>query len=286
MTTREQIASTLKGRVFLLMDRPDGSKYNRMFNTALMTLIILNVVAVILETVQSIYDAYETAFFIFDTFSIVVFSIEYILRLWTCTAVERFKGRYVGRLKYIFTPMAIVDLIAILPSLVPLFIDMDLRVLRAMRLFRLVRLLKLARYSLAIRTLVKVGREKKPELIVVFSFGLVLITASASIMYFAEHDAQPEKFSSIPRTMWWAVATLTTVGYGDVYPITNLGRFLGAVIACIGVGLFALPAAILSSGFTSIKDLENEDQTKSGEDEICPTCGAKRTPQKKLDKVA
>lgn len=199
-----------------------------------------------------------------------VFTIEYILRLWTCTADDRFRSPIKGRIRFAATPLALVDLMAILPfylEIIMLIRALDLRFIRALRLFRLFRLFKMGRYSEALKTLGNVLKQKKEELfITVFAILILLITAS-SLMYFVEKDAQPEAFSSILAAMWWGVSTLTTVGYGDIYPITAIGKFLGALIALLGIGMFALPAGILASGFAE------EMQKKRGKRRICPHCG-------------
>lgn len=141
-----------------------------------------------------------------------------------------------------------------------MFWGVDLRMLRVIRLFRLLRILKLVRYSKAQDTLQRVMILKKPELVVTFSIGFVLLIFSSSAMYILENAAQPEKFSSIPATMWWAIATLTTIGYGDMYPMTEFGKFMGSIIAIIGVGLFALPAAIIASGLNELGLINNQTE--------------------------
>ncbi|GAA4334365.1 hypothetical protein GCM10023184_28350 [Flaviaesturariibacter amylovorans] len=145
---------------------------------------------------------------------------------------------------------AIVDVLAILPFYLPYLIGYDLRFIRLLRLTRLLRFFKLGRYVGAFRMIRQVFRAKKEELILSLSITLLLIVVASCIMYFVEHDAQPTKFSSIPETMWWSVATLTTAGYGDVYPVTMLGKTLTAIISILGVGMFALHAGILASGFS------------------------------------
>jgi len=149
-----------------------------------------------------------------------------------------------------------------------MFTSFDMRFVRGIRLFRLIRVLKIGRYSTSLRTLVNVFKRKKEELIIsVFSMFLLLIIVS-SLMYLIEHNAQPEVFSSIPASMWWGIITLTTVGYGDVYPVTIVGKFCGSFIALLGIGLFALPAGILASGFAEEIHRKKVDTT-----ETCPHCG-------------
>jgi voltage-gated potassium channel len=158
----------------------------------------------------------------------------------------------------------LVDLLAILPFYLPFLLPTDLIFLRAVRLMRLLRVLKLGRYSDAIQIFSQVVVRKKEQLVVAgFMVGILLIIAS-SLMYYFENEAQPDAFRSIPHAMWWAIITMTTVGYGDVYPITGMGRVLAAVIALLGIGMFAVPAGILSAGFVEY----GKERTH-----VCPHCG-------------
>jgi len=159
-----------------------------------------------------------------------------------------------------------IDLFAILPFYLPMIIPLDLRFIRAVRLFRLFRLFKLGRYSKALLLLKKVLKEKKEELILIIFVVILLLIIFSSLMYFIEKEAQPEAFSSIPEAMWWGIITLTTVGYGDVYPITPLGKIIGALIAFLGIGIFALPAGILASGLVEIVRRKEMNNYKSIEE--------------------
>jgi len=223
-------------------------RISKLFDIFIMTLITLNVVAVILATVERLNLQYQYFFRIFEIFSVTIFTIEYLLRLWTCTINKNYRNSFTGRIKYIFTPYAIIDLLAILPFYLPMIIPLDLRFIRAVRLFRLFRLFKIGRYSKAVVILKKLLKDKKEELLLVIFIAFILLIIFSSLMYFIEKEAQPEAFSSIPAAMWWGITTLTTVGYGDIYPITTLGKIVGALIAFLGIGLFALPAGILGSG--------------------------------------
>jgi voltage-gated potassium channel len=244
-----------------------SSIVTRVVEFFLLSLIVLNVLSVVFETVEYFEAQYKVLLWNFEVFSVVIFTIEYALRLWTCTLNEKYRRPVIGRLRYIISFLAIVDLLAILPFYIPLLIPFDLRFLRAVRLFRLFRLFKLARYSKAISNLTDVLRSKRAELgITVLSVLIFLLLASA-IMYDLEHEAQPQNFPNIPSAMWWGVVTLTTVGYGDIYPITPLGKFIGAIIALAGIGLFALPAGIIASGLTEQIHKKNQEKKK------CPNCG-------------
>jgi voltage-gated potassium channel len=266
----------MKRRVHEILEvAAPGDRASRLFDLILMLLIILNVVAVILETVEEIFSTYDPLFRAFDTFSVAVFSIEYLLRVWSSTSDERYAAPVWGRLRFMRTPLAIIDLVAILPFYLPLLF-VDLRFVRAIRLFRLFRLFKMARYSESMRTLGRVLALKKEELLITLFTLLILLVFSSSMVYHVEHEAQPEIFSSIPAAMWWGVVTLTTVGYGDVYPITPGGKFIGALVILVGIGMFALPAGILASGFVEEVHHRREKEEGSIEVEVtvvCPHCG-------------
>jgi voltage-gated potassium channel len=166
------------------------------------------------------------------------------------------------------TPLALVDLFAILPFYLPMLVHVDFRVIRILRFVRLFRLLKMSRYMRSLHMFGTVVQEKKEELMIAICMVLVILLFAASGMYVIENAAQPEAFSSIPAAMWWGIATLTTVGYGDIYPITPLGKVLGSIIALLGVGLFALPAGILASGFNDVIPRRNIRAPHT-----CPHCG-------------
>jgi len=241
--------------------------FERAVNIFLAALITLNVIAVMLETVEGVRVAYGRALYGFEVFSLSVFGLEYVLRLWSCTAEARFAHPLLGRLRFMLTPMALVDFVAIVPSALSGG-TVDLRFARAVRLLRLTRSFKIARYSQSLQTLGRVLRNKRHELAVTAYAGAIILVAAASGMYFVEHDAQPHIFSSIPASLWWGVVTLTTVGYGDVYPVTVPGRCLASVIAMLGIGLFALPAGILAGGFS--EEVHRKDGTAT-----CPHCGGR-----------
>jgi voltage-gated potassium channel len=244
--------SSIKKNILNTINKADkGGTVSKYFDFFIVTLIILNVVAVITETVEAIYTPYQEYFEYFEIFSVAVFSIEYILRLWTCTEIDKYNHPVLGRIKYVFSIGAIIDLLAIMPFYLPLLIAADTRFLRILRLFRLMRVFKLGRYSEAFNSIVSVISKRKEELLTTLTFLLVILILASSAMYYIEHEAQPDVFTSIPSTMWWGVATLTTVGYGDVYPITPYGKILGAFIAILGIGVFALPAGIIATGFES-----------------------------------
>lgn len=217
-------------------------------NMSLIVLVLANILAVIIESEHAVYTDYAPLFDSFEYFSVAVFLIEYILRVWTAP-LNRDLGTTPTRrrLRYVFSLYGLIDLIAIVPSLLAYFLpSMDLRFLRAIRLARI---LKFTHYSHAFQDLWHaVYEERRAFLASLYVLGVAIILSS-TMMYLVEHQAQPEHFASIPRAMWWSVITLTTVGYGDVSPVTAMGQFLGAIVALMGVCTVALITGILASSF-------------------------------------
>jgi len=222
---------------------------SRFINIALMLLILANVVCIIVSSEESINTRFNSFFQFFEIFSLIIFTIEYLVRVWV--SVERSEKDLTqplkSRIRYLFKPMAFVDLLAILPSFV-LLLGSDFLILRVLRL---VRVFKLSRYSRSMELLITVSKQEAETIISAIFILIILIIISATGVYIVEGDVQPDEFGSIPRALWWATVTLTTVGYGDVVPITTLGRMLGIVIVITGIGMAALPAGIMASGFTA-----------------------------------
>lgn len=217
-------------------------------NAALMALVLANILAVIVESEQAVYSAYAPWFDGFEYVSAAVFAVEYGLRVWSAPMDRRLGSTpWRRRLRYVFSLYGLVDLIAIAPSLLAYFMpSIDLRFLRALRLLRV---LKFTHYSHALQDLwLAVHEERRAFMASLYVLGVAIILSS-TMMYLVEHRAQPEHFASIPRAMWWSVITLTTVGYGDVSPVTALGQFLGAIVALMGVCTVALITGILASSF-------------------------------------
>lgn len=259
----------LKKRTYDVLEKMrNDDAVSRYVNLFIMLLIIANVCAIILETEPGIYSVYSDLFWYFEVFSVAIFSVEYLCRFWVCTENPVYAGPVRGRIKYALSAMSIIDLLAIAPFYLPMLLPINLRVLRMLRIFRIFRLFKLARYSDAIMMFGNVLRSKKEELLITLLIGLILLVISSTFMYYAENEAQPDKFSSISTSMWWAIVTLATVGYGDVFPVTPIGRFFGALTAMFGIGMFALPAGLLGSAF--VEELQHQKRKKS---EICPHCG-------------
>ena len=225
-------------------------------------LIMINVAAFIASTSPTLSPEYTSLFANIEIVSSFVFTIEYILRLWVSTVDRRYSHPLWGRLRYALTPLSLIDLIAILPFYFLLLFP-SFNFVNLIRVLRLLRLLKMSRYSESVRTLGAVLYAKKEELIATAFAVFILLIFASSIMYFVEFEAHPEAFGSIPDAMWWGVVTLTTVGYGDIYPITPLGKLLGAMLAFLGIGIFALPAGIIAGGFS--EELQKRKQEKRAE---------------------
>jgi len=220
---------------------------SRIFNTLIMVLIIVNVTAVILESEESLYSAYTIYFDNFELVSVIIFTIEYLLRLWVCVEDPEYKAPIKGRLRHMISFMSLVDIVAIVPYYLSIFTGVDTRFLRVLRVLRV---FKLTRYFRALEVLLQVIKLEGPVLLSALFVMLILIVIASGGMYLAEHESQPAAFGSIPRSMWWAAVTLTTVGYGDVIPITSVGKLFAVFITLLGVGMAALPAGIIASGFT------------------------------------
>ncbi|PID59471.1 MAG: Ion transport protein [Gammaproteobacteria bacterium] len=227
----------------------------------LMGLIIANVLAVSLESVTSIFNRYTGPFIAFELFSVAVFTVEYVLRIWSDVEFppsRKERGMSLAQRRWYFArqPLMVLDLLAIAPFYLALFIPIDLRFLRALRLLRI---FKLTRYSFAMSMLLDVIREESSSFLAAIFILVVMLVLASSGVYLAEHRVQPEAFASIPHAMWWAVVTLTTVGYGDVTPITALGKVFGALVTITGIGIAALPAGILANGMSTYLARRRED---------------------------
>ncbi|MDH4089768.1 MAG: ion transporter [Cyclobacteriaceae bacterium] len=249
-----------------------GGVAERIFEFFLVTIIILNILAIVLDSVKEIGQDYHILFNRFELFSIAFFTIEYVARLYAIVEKTSYKKPILGRLRYAITPLAIVDLLAFLPFYLT-FLPIDLRFIRIFRLMPLFRMFKIARYLHALNIFKRVISERKEQLVLSFLFILFILVIISFVMFYVERGAQPDKFSSIPATMWWGITTLTTVGYGDMVPVTTIGKFLGGLFAIAGIGLLALPAGILSSGFFELLHIDKDKGKDKKSAMICPHCG-------------
>ena len=278
-------------------DASAGRLASRIFDDVIMLLIVFSVVSVFLCTFR-IPDWLLRILLHVEFWSLVVFTIEYALRIWTANLLYPELGPFRSRIRYILSPMALIDLISILPFLLP-FMPYTFVGVRAFRLVRLLRIFKLNRYSEALVAIGDVFRRKAQQIVASIFFVSIILVLASLLIYYAEHDAQPEQFENAFSGLWWSVATLTTVGYGDIYPITPIGRFLGAIIAILGIGMVAVPTSILSAGFMELLGTyssegakasgqpQADDHTHAAADQpadpveppqYCPHCGKKLFP--------
>jgi voltage-gated potassium channel len=220
-------------------------------NAVLGALIILAVAAAVAETEPMLTAGRESLFRAFELAIAAVFAAEYCARLWTCVEDPRLSDRAWPRLRFALSPSALIDLAAILPVIAAMSSGGSL-VLRTLRLLRILRIAKLGRVSRAWGHLAEAMRERRAELGLTAALAGIAILFAATLLYWAEADAQPDKFGSIPRALWWAVVTITTIGYGDAIPVTPLGKLFSGLIAIFGVMLIALPTGILAAAFSDV----------------------------------
>ena len=261
-----------RGATYILLEgHKDGAECSRLIRNLIITLIILNGVAVILESNHGLYSAYREWFVAFEQFSVTIFTIEYLARVWVSADRKVYAHLPVwrARLKYILSPMAFIDLLAVAPFYLAMMTSIDLRYLR---FFRLLRLLKLSHYFDGLQIFSTVLRREAAAISAALLIMVTLIIVSACLMFTVENAASPGHFESISQAIWWAVVTLTTVGYGDITPITFGGRLLAIVIMLLGVGTMALPAGILAARFTeelqSRRELINRQVLKALRDGV------------------
>jgi voltage-gated potassium channel len=255
-----------RARLHALLESPaPTSRAAHRLRVGIAALIVVSTAAAVAETMPSVHHRMGGALLAVELVAGAAFTLEYLLRLYACTADPEYRHPVLGRLRFAARPLMLLDLLAVLPFfLAP--VANELRIVRILRLLRVLRLAKLGRYSTALGTLGRVARARSADLTASLSLVLTLLLLAACMMYAAERDAQPDAFGSIPDAMWWAAMTVTTVGYGDVYPTTSLGRVLGATTAVLGIALFALPTSILAAEFL-------DELQRRRAHPCCPHCG-------------
>ena len=249
---------SLRGKVHALIE-PTGhsGQLHVYFDNFIMFWVLLSIVSVILESVEAVHTVLAWEFRIIDTVAFSVFTLEYILRMYAAPENPAFKHRTMPRWSYFWSGHALIDLLTILPFFLEWFLPFELD-LRFLRVFRLMRLLKLTRYTSATKTLYKVVLREWQVIFASVFVMLLMVILTASMGYLFEHEAQPDKFENIPQSIYWAVVTLASVGYGDISPITPMGRALTVVLALLGIGIFAIPAGLLASAFTDQLRIDRE----------------------------
>jgi len=243
-----------RGRTFrqkihaLVFESAYGGKLQTIFDTFIGIWVIISVLAVVLESIHSVSYLINLEFVILDTVAVGIFTLEYLMRIYACVEEPKYRHGFLGRFKQARNTATIIDLLAILPFFLEVLLGsvLDLRFLRT---FRLARLLKLTRYNDSTKILTTVIAREWPVISASAFIMILMVIMTASLGYVFEHEAQPEKFDNIPNSVYWAVITLASVGYGDISPITPVGRFMTVVMALLGIGIFAIPAALLASAF-------------------------------------
>lgn len=260
----------MKQKIYNLVEKgAHGSKINLIFDYFIVSLIILNVIAIALDTLTGVNPTLLRFLRIFEIFSIIIFTIEFIMRVYVSDITHPASNKFYSALKFIFSPFGLIDILAIMPFYVPFIIKSDLRFLRVLRLIRFFRIFKISRYNSTLKLFVDVFKEKKAEIQMTFFIALLMILVSAFLMYHVENPIQPEKFTNIFTSLWWTVTTLTSVGYENIAPVTVLGKIISGLMSILGIGLIALPTGIVSAGF-----IEKIDKSKSQKKkQICPHCG-------------
>jgi voltage-gated potassium channel len=266
----------MRRRVYEILTGPRSNDLvGRVISFLLLVLIAANVTASVLETDAEIRALAPGFFRWFEIISVAVFTVEYVLRLWSCTADPEFAHPIRGRLKQAGRPMALVDLVAIAPSYLELALPgtLDFRFLRALRLMRLFRLLRIGSLGDSFAMLVRVVQGKRGALVVSLAVVVVAMVLAAGAMYVVEHKHASSQFTSIPRAMWWAIITITTVGYGDMTPATPLGQAIAGFVAFLGICALALPVGIISSGYLDEVNRRHEREIVDRLVHSCPHCG-------------
>lgn len=267
--------SAVRAYIFQILEpRSGGGRVSLFFDMFITFVILLSITVMVLSSVNFLSARYSEIFRVVFFFTTIVFSIEYPLRLWSCTADPRYRLPVRGRLSWALTPFALIDLIVVFPFYLYLFTGINVTALVVLRVFRV---FKLIRYSESITMIGRVVRAQRDMLITAYLVLFIALISASTLMFQIEHPYQPDTFSSIPATMWWGIVTLTTVGYGDMVPVTAMGKILGGCITLLGIGIFALPAGILASGFTH--ELERRTASKRvhhadhhGQVYLCPHC--------------
>lgn len=271
----------MERRIYEILTTPRrDDRLGRAISLVLLLLVATSVVTSVIRTDVELAGRAPEFLRWFEIISMSVFTIEYVLRLWTCTKDPRLAGGHAGRLRHAATPMMLIDLLAIAPFYVELLLPgvIDLSFLRVMRLFRVFRIMRVGPFATAFTKLTRVIRTKRIELGVSMSIVAVAMLVAAGAIYMAEHAAPDSKFTSIPRAMWWSIVTITTVGYGDMTPVTPLGQIIGGVVAILGICAIALPVGIISAGYV---DEINRDKTEVARGQQRARIVASRSPSAK-----
>lgn len=249
--------------------------YTKYFDVAIVSLICLSIFLLVFETEKSIFSVKPQMFYYLEFLTVLAFTIELFARLWSCTLSDKYSNKITGRIKFFFTPLMLIDFLAILPFYLPL-IGHNLLFLRMLRMLRILfRIIKLTRYCPGINMIARVLSRTKRELSILFIILVMIVIIISSITYHTEHAIQPHVFTSIPKTIYWCIITLTTVGYGDMVPLSIFGKVIASMSGIMGIIIFAIPTAIISSTF--LDEMQKEKLSIS-----CDNCSNSVTELLKL----
>jgi voltage-gated potassium channel len=253
-----------KQRFFQILEGTKlGDKRAAFYESFITGLVLISILTIFLETYENLVARFAGIFALLNLIITLVFTFDYFVRVWTADLKYPKLSASKARRKYIFSPFGIIDALATFPPYLSAFTGVNLAIFRLLRLARLLRLSKLDKINQAIALFKGVFNRKKTELMMTFGVVIILVFLAGLLMYYAEHEAQPDKFANAGNGMWWAVITLTTIGYGDLYPITPIGRMLGSCIALLGIGVIALPTGILSGGLMEELNARKEEKEKA-----------------------
>lgn len=261
---------TIQEKLYTLFEAPNRSRASLILNTVIYILILISIVNLMLMSVPEFQEKYGYVFIIVRNIVMPIFVVEYILRLYASGYLDKYKGLK-GKLKYAITPYAIIDLLSILPYLL-INMGFNSSFIRSLRLLRIFRLLRVRKYAIFIQLMKKIMSNIKEELIVLLFFAFVMLIILSFVVYDLENEAQPEVFTNIFQTMWWSVATLTTVGYGDMFPITTIGKIITAIITIMGIAFIAIPGGMFASEF--ISEIKRERDEHDDKSKKCLKCGS------------
>lgn len=264
----------IKRRAFNLIRSDDeNTMADKIIEGFIIALIIVNVLLIVLDTFDNFSSEVRSMFERIEVFTAVIFTIEYLIRLWTADLLYPHLKPAKARLKYVFSFLAIIDLLALLPIYLPYIFPIDLIVLRMIRLLRLFEIFKANRITNALSIVGRVIRGKAEQLISSFIVIFVLMFIASILMFYAEHDAQPGVFVNGFSAIWWTFSTMTNADYGSIYPITFFGKILNALFSMMSIALFAVPTGIISSGFMEQLATEKELELEKADKPYCPHCG-------------
>ena len=264
---------TFQDKLYSLLEEPEKSRASYLLNVFIYILILVSIVNLMLMTVSEFQEKYGDIFLLIRNIVMPIFIVEYALRLYASGSLDKYKG-FKGKIKYATTPYAIIDLLAILPYILVHFASFpNSSVLRSLRLLRVFRLFRVKKYAIFVQLMKQIFSNIKEEILVLVFYTVVILVILSFLIFQIEHEAQPDVFTNVFQTMWWGVATLTTVGYGDMYPITTAGKIITSVITIMGIAFVAIPGGMFASEFIAAMNKHRDKEADKKIDE-CLRCGS------------